>query len=403
MTYILNDIHYKICDYFDEDILGLNYNIYEDSILCHIYDDKLVVNILEYYITKDLEFLNIDNLDEATLIFNHLCCIEGDILNIINSDKFKDKNYPKSSIDDYDDDDIQKEMINNNIIFYKNKLFTNKIYDILFDDEKINILESKFYLNAVHCRNMKNIMDCTYEYQIVYIYNYDSTYKNYNKYDDGKGEDAWYSTDEDYHLLYHGEDGWAETWGEKHDNFHKNILKYIYDKKLTVHINIIANLQIPLKKDMLSINTVSLYFDDHVSSKISKGAIPESVETIQFLYDYRGHGCKYIKKGFLPENLKTLIIGNYITRSDDYLPKKLENLKIYKGNILINKGFIPNSIKRLVISDYISGNISHDAIPESILYFYGGNKWIKNNSIVKVNNYEETLIPKKINVYSPYR
>jgi hypothetical protein len=177
MSYILQDVHYQKCKYFDRDISNDNYNVFDDPVLCHLFDKDLVINILESYETNNYDFIKNNDLQKIQEIYEFLVTIEAEIIKITTSkiynrndwiDNYMDFSinmYPKYSGMDFQKKNILpidsfisiQEIKQNNDVLFTNKnltktllskntfeiidnpkFFTKQIYNNIDDYDKIS-------------------------------------------------------------------------------------------------------------------------------------------------------------------------------------------------------------------------------------------------------------------------
>jgi hypothetical protein len=127
MEYRLSDIHYEKLNYFHHDQHGINYNIFEESIIPEIFDHQLIIDFLNYIkFDNDIKYLINHKKKDILNIFGYFCLDEYYILKILLSDDFI-----KTIGNDLSEYNTIIKIKKYNQIFHVNLELSNKFFDFI--------------------------------------------------------------------------------------------------------------------------------------------------------------------------------------------------------------------------------------------------------------------------------
>ena len=392
MTYILKNIHYEKLDYFDNTIIDKKeYNIYDDPLLCYIYDNILVEKVLDSFINNNYDFINKDNIHDIIDIYIHLGCIEGNICNIININI-------KCEIE---------QIVNNDIIYYKlynfmNELeknihFMNCIMNYIFENEKDRVLINNIIETIIDDRikNKKEIIIDRYEegifdrYENVKIIKFNDI--NY------KFTSNMFPKTVTHIILGSGynkkieKDIFSNINNLEHFEFSDIYSHDIEPKTLPDTITYLRYCNIKIINDVIPNNLKELRFVNNYNFIIDNNVLPNSIQKIVFNNNF----SKHINNNNLPDNLKILVLPYYNKKIyDTTFPISLEELYIEKYNKSLDADVFKNNINLFTIN---IRNYTNIIIPKSLppkiqsldIYDYHlrSDKYIDNNNSEYINKY----------------
>jgi hypothetical protein len=400
-SYILKDIHYDKCEYFNNYKNNSEiFNIYDDPLLCTIFNHTLVIKILDSFITNNYDFIDCNNICEVKNIYIHLCCIEGDICNIVNNKIFNKINNNKlSSFYEY----INEIKVFNKT-FMMNESFTKKIlgktcYNIISDRffydcyiySSNNNNNNNFYFSVSIDRNDDNLFNFlkdkklskikyllfTYKYYDEYEYNYNDIFMN---------EEICCNM---YNLIQLSLDG--KSIGE----YHKDVFKYMINlKKLNIGYNYNKKLDPTIFDSLINLEYLRLgkYYnhilDKNIFSKLSK----LKVLILSNNYDYE------LDKNIFNNlsKLESLDLGKCFNKTlDKDIFMKLVNLKSLKLSNDFNQELDKNVFSKLVNLEHLFFGSNFDKVLDKdifqnmtnikYIYFNDNYKHVLDKDIFKNN------------------
>jgi hypothetical protein len=241
MNYILQDIHYKRIPYFDIIQFGDKFNVFgENHILIDIFDDILIVDVLNYVkFNNDIKYLQKHKIDNILEIFNYLMMEDYIYLNMLNN-KDLEKNINdnmKDKIKEYNETFLINPKVSN--VLFKLVGLSKKQIEILNDNN--NIKEHIFY-------NLKDLEK----------YSNRKIFKCYIK-------------------------------------FNKEIKEDVLPKTLT-HLYFGYNFNQEIKENVLPKSLTHLYFCHNFNKEIKENVLPKSLTNLKLPSNYPHKNLKYIYK-----------------------------------------------------------------------------------------------------------
>jgi hypothetical protein len=342
--YKLTRNHYK-----NLDILALRYedNLYDinTQFILEVSDKNLIVQVLDYYVNYDLNFINKDNCEEVLSIFLYFGTEIGNLFDL-HYGYFCKKIRELKDIDinnnTNEEDYIKVIKFKKEIFNYDNRMKYDKMFNLCFEMMEFNM----------------DILD--YE-----KYNIKTTYSN----------DCFLGLDKNALKVYIG-------YGDdvKKDNLPYLLTHIIFGDFFGFYNDI--------EDDVFPNSLEHIVFSGNFTQKITKKLLPKTLKTLEF-----GHESCFnykIGKKVLPPFLKKLHFGcgsafNQII-DIDVLPPLLEDLDLgYNYNQKINAGVLPLSLRKLTFGYEGKYNIKFETnvLPQYLTHLIFDMYHIYNQKIEK--------------------
>ena len=349
--YYLKDIHYEKCCYFNKEINGENFNVFNDFLLndSEMFNRELIIDVLDYLEDNNIIRLKKYNINNLKRVFDHIGCDEGFYLDnpIL---------YEKELIDIID----EMKPNNNNILLLKN-------------NEKYSF--NSYIKEELICKYVKEfIKDIKLSRNIFKLLNYDETildtkYNTLNHFTFENYCDKIIQKSSDFNEIIKKNLSNNFTHLTFGNDFDQVIEKDVLPNSLT-HLTFGRDYNQVIEKDVLPNSLTHLTFEySRFNQIIEKDVLPNSLTHLTF-----GYACKFdqiIEKDVLPDSLTHLTFGCYYNQmiEKDVLPNSLTHLifGIYFYQV-IEKDVLPDSLTHLIFGKYYNQVIEKDVLPDSLTH-----------------------------------